>query len=108
MKALLILVILATFGIIFFQYKKNKDIKKLFTVLATFAVMITFVVLGNLTRPVMPIFIAHIILIVVSWSGIILYIAKGRYYWWLIFSPAVTIGLFLLLEFLVGSGNGAG
>jgi len=108
MKALLILAILATFGVIFFQYKKNKDIKKLFTILATFAVTITFAVLGNLTRPVMPIFIAHIMLIILSCAGIVLYLVKERYYWWLIFSPSVTIGLFLILELLVGSGNEAG
>ena len=108
MKALLILAILATFGVIFFQNKKNKDIKKLFTALATFAVTITFAVLGNLTRPVMPIFIAHIMLIILSWGGVVLYLVKEKYYWWLIFSPSVTIGLFLLLEFFAGSGNEMG
>jgi len=108
MKALLILAILATFGVIFFQYSRNKDLKKLFIALASLAVTITFAVLGNLTRPVMPIFLAHIMLIILSWGGIILYLAKGRYYWWLIFSPSVTIGLFLLLEFLAGSGHEIG
>ncbi len=108
MKALLILAILATFGVIFFQYSRNKDLKKLFIALASLAVTITFAVLGNLTRPVMPIFLAHIMLIILSWGGVMFYLAKGRYYWWLIFSPAVTIGLFLLLEFLAGSGNEIG
>ena len=108
MKALLILAIFATLGIILFQYKKNKDLKKLFISLATFAMMITFVLLGNLTRPVMPIFIVHIMLIIVSWGGIILYLAKGKYYWWFIFSPVVTIGLFLLLELFTGSGHEIG
>ncbi|HEY9128582.1 MAG TPA: hypothetical protein VIN02_01975 [Sulfurovum sp.] len=108
MKALLILAILATFGVIFFQYSRNKDLKKLFIALVSLAVTITFAVLGNLTRPVMPIFLSHIILIILSWSGVMFYLAKERYYWWLIFSPAVTIGLFLLLEFLAGSGNEIG
>ena len=108
MKALLILAIFATFGVIFFQYSRNKDLKKLFIALASLAVTITFAVLGNLTRPVMPIYMAHIMLIILSWVGVMFYLAKERYYWWLIFSPLVTIGLFLLLEFLAGSGNEIG
>jgi len=108
MKALLILAILATFGLIFFQYSRNKDLKKFFIALVSLAVTITFAVLGNLTRPVMPIFLAHIMLIILSWGGVVFYLAKERYYWWIIFSPLVTIGLFLLLEFLAGSGHEIG
>jgi hypothetical protein len=108
MKALLILAILATFGVIFFQYSRKKDPKKLFIVLVSFAMTLTFAILGNVTRPIMPIYMAHIMLIILSWGGIILYLVKERYYWWLIFSPVVTIGLFLLLEFLAGSGNEIG
>jgi hypothetical protein len=108
MKALLILAILATFGVIFFQYSRKKDLKKLFIVLVSFAMTLTFAILGNVTRPIMPIYMAHIMLIILSWGGIILYLVKERYYWWLIFSPVVTIGLFLLLEFLAGSGNEIG
>jgi hypothetical protein len=108
MKALLILAILATFGVIFFQYSRKKDLKKLFIVLVSFAMTLTFAILGNVTRPIMPIYMAHIMLLIFSWGGIILYLVKERYYWWLIFSPVVTIGLFLLLEFLAGSGNEIG
>ena len=105
MKALIILVIFATLGIIFFQYSRNKDLKKLLIAIGTLAVVITLSVVGNLTRSVMPIFMAHMMLIIISWGGLILYLFKERYYWWFIFSPVVTIGLFLLLEFLAGSGS---
>ena len=105
MKALIILVIFATVAAIFFQYSRNKDLKKLLIAIGTLAVIITFSVAGNVTRPVMPIFIAHMMLIIVSWGGLILYLFKERYYGWVIFSPVVTIGLFLLLEFLAGSGS---
>jgi hypothetical protein len=108
MKALIILAIFATLGIIFFQYSRNKDLKKLLIALITFAVIITLLVVGNVTRPVIPIFMAHIILILASWVGLILYLIRERYYWWIIFSPAVTIGLFLLLELLAGSGSKIG
>ena len=105
MKAIIILVIFATLGIIFFQYNRNRNLKKLLVAITTFAAIVTLSVVGNVTRPVMPIFITHIMLIIVAWGGLILYLFKEKYYWWVIFSPIITIGLFLLLEFLAGSGS---
>ena len=106
MKALIILVILATLAIIFFQYTKNQNVKKLLIALATFGMIISLAVVGNLTRPVIPVFIAHIILVMIAWGGLMFYLMKEKYYWWVIFSPVITIGLFLLLEFLEGSRHG--
>lgn len=105
MKALIILAVFTTLGIIFFQYSRNKNLKKLFIALITFTVIISLAVVGNLTRQVMPIFLAHIMLILVSWGGLLVYLVRDKYYWWIVFSPLVTIGLFLLLEMLTGSGH---
>lgn len=108
MKVLIILAIFATLGIIFFQYTRNKNLKKLFIALLTFGVIISLAVLGNVTRQVMPIYLAHMMLTVVSWCGLILYLVRDKYYGWIILSPLVTIGLFLLLELLTGSGHEVG
>ena len=105
MKALIILAILATLAIIFFSYSRNKDLKKLFIALGSFLLIISLAIVGNVTRQVMPLFLAHIVLIVVAWGGLMVYIMRDKYYWWVIFSPLVTIGLFLLLELLTGSGH---
>ena len=105
MKALIILAILATLVIIFFQYSRNKDLKKLFIALGSFLLIISLGIMGNLTRQVIPLFMAHIVLIVIAWGGLMVYLVRDRYYWWIIFSPFVTIGLFLLLELLTGSGH---
>jgi len=105
MKALMILVILATFGVMFLQYSRSKDLKKLLISIATFIAILSLGVVGNLTRQVFPIFISHIMLIIVAWGALILYIIRDKYYWWVIFSPVLTIGLFLVLELLTGSGH---
>ena len=105
MKALIILAILATLAIIFFSYSRNKDLKKLFIALGSFLLIVSLAIVGNVTRQVMPLFLAHIVLIVVAWGGLMVYIVRDKYYWWVIFSPMVTIGLFLLLELLTGSGH---
>ena len=104
MKALIILAIIATVAIIFLQYSRNKNLKKLLIALATFGVIISLAVVGNLTRPVIPIFMAHLILVIAAWGGLMVYLVKEKYYWWIIFSPIITIGLFLVLELLTGSG----
>ena len=108
MKVLIILAIIATVGIIFFQYSRNKNLKKLLIALATFGAIISLGVVGNLTRPVIPIFMAHLILVIAAWGGLMAYLVKEKYYWWVIFSPVVTIGLFLVLELLTGSGHEIG
>jgi len=105
-KALIILVILATIAFIFFKYSREKDLKKLLFSLLTFAVIVSLAVVGNLTRPVIPIYIAHMILVIIAWGGLVMYVFSRKYYWWLILSPVVTIGLFLLLEYLEGSRHG--
>ena len=76
--------------------------------MATFGVIISLAVAGNVTRQVMPIFIMHVILIFGSWGGLIVYLVRDKYYGWILFSPVVTIGLLLLLEVLTGSSNEMG
>jgi predicted neutral ceramidase superfamily lipid hydrolase len=105
MKALIVLAILATLALIFFLYSQNRDLKKLLIALATFGAIISLAVVGNLTRQVFPLFLAHVVLIILSWGGLLVYLVRDKYYWWIIFSPVVTIGLFLLLELLTGSGH---
>jgi len=105
-KVLLILSILLTIGIIFFKYSREKDLKKFLFSFLTFGIIVFLAVVGNLTRPVIPIYIAHMILVISAWGGLVIYIFSRKYYSWLIFSPVVTIGLFLLLEYLEGSRHG--
>ena len=106
MKALIIIAILVTIAITFFKYTRDKDTKKLLIALASFAMLISLAVVGNLTRSVIPLYISHLLLVIVAWLGVLWYVLKGKYYWWIIFSPLITIGLFLLLEFLEGSRHG--
>ncbi len=105
MKAFIVLVVIATLAIIIFQYIKSKNLKKLLIALASFGLIVSLGVMGNLTRPIIPIFLAHIVLLIVSWGGLMFYLWRERYYWWVILSPIVTIALFLILEILTGSGH---
>jgi len=103
MKALLVIAILLTFGLIFFLYSRNKDMKKLFIALGSFIFIIALGIVGNITRPVIPFFLAHIVLIVFAWAGLLYYMMRDRYVWWLILSPVVTIVLFVIWSLIAGS-----
>lgn len=105
MKGLAIVAIIITLGILFLHYSKTKNLKKLLISLGTFGVILGLAVAGNVTRQVIPLFIAHLILLLAAWGGLFVYLFKDRYYWWILFSPSVTIGLFLLMELLTGSGH---
>jgi len=103
MKAILFLAVLGTFVLMILQYLKNKNIKKLLISLLSMAVIVGLGVAGMLTRSVPPIFFAHLMLIVVSWGALLFYMFRGRYYWYLILSPSVTIALFWILALTEGS-----
>ena len=105
MKALIILAILATIAGVFLEYRRNKHLKKTLIALATFGGIVSLAVMGNLTRPVVPIYIAHMILVIVAWGGLWMYVLRSRYYWWVIFSPVLTIVLFLILDYFIGSSD---
>jgi hypothetical protein len=103
MKALLILAILLTFGLIFGLYSRNRDTKRLVIALATFIAIISLGIMGSITRPIIPLFLIHIVLIVFAWVGLLYYLFRKQYLWWLIFSPVITIVLFVALSLIEGS-----
>ena len=105
MKGLIIIGILITFGLIVFNFYRSKEWKKFSISIAIFTILLIFVGLSPMVRTVVPIFIAHLILILISWSGVLYYVIRGKLYLQVILSPAVTLILFLVLERVVGSGN---
>jgi len=60
---------------------------------------------GMMTRPVIYIFILHIIFLIISWNSILWYIFRDKYYTHLYLSPLITLSLYMLGEFLFGSGS---
>ena len=106
MKALIIIAILMTFAIVFLKYEKDKNLKKLLITIASFGFIISMAIVGNLTRPVIPIYITHMILILIAWGSVFMYVFRNKYCWWWLVAPVLTIVLFLGLEFVGGSAHG--
>ncbi|SFV58907.1 hypothetical protein MNB_SV-6-1103 [hydrothermal vent metagenome] len=105
MKGLIIIGILITFGLIALNFYRTKGWKKLSISLAIFTIVLIFVGLSPMVRTVVPIFIAHLLLIVIAWGGVLYYIFRTKLYLPVILSPLATIALFLIMERVIGSGN---
>jgi len=105
MKGILIVVFFLTLVLIFGIYRKDKDLKKMFKSLLMFAAVDIFAVLSLMTKPILIIFFPHLILVVVSWLALIWYILRGKYYPYLHLAPLATLVLYVVSEFLFGSGS---
>jgi len=105
MKIIIVLGILAMLLSMAFNYKKTKDIQKLLFSFLSMLGIILLAIAGNITRQVVPLFLVHSVLILAAWIALSVYVVQDKYYWWIIFSPLVTIGLFVILEVLMGSAH---
>jgi len=103
MKFLIILLIFITIALIALLFYKNRDIKKLIISIIIFTLISIFAGLGNMTRSIIPLFISHFILVSISWGSFLVYIITDKLYIKVILSPIITIGIYILLVYLVGS-----
>ncbi len=104
MKTLIILAILATFVMSFVSYNKNRDLKKLVITLGSFIVMLYLLWVGfRVSIAIFPLKIANIVLGFFAWGGIVYYMLRDRYVWWVIFSPLLVPLLFVIFSLIGGS-----
>ena len=104
MKTIIILSILATFVLIFFSYNKNRDIKKLIITLGSFVLLLYLLWVGfRVSIAIFPLKIANIVLGFFAWGGILYYIMRDRYVWWVICSPLLVPIVFVVFSFMGGS-----
>ena len=104
MKAIITLAILATFVLIFFSYHKNRDIKKLFITLGSFVFLLYLLWVGfRVSIAIFPLKIANIVLGFFAWGGIVYYILRDRYIWWVILSPLLVPIVFVVFSLMGGS-----
>ena len=104
MKTVIILAILATFVMIIVKYNKNRNIKKLFISTVSFAVMLYILWVGfRVSIAIFPLKILNIVLGFFSWGGVVYYILRDRYIWWVIFSPLIVPISFVIFSLIGGS-----
>ncbi len=100
----LIVFIFLTFAFIAFDWYKKKDNKK-----SLFAILLFFYLIGLgysgaiLTRPILPLFIVHIVFVIISYIGLFIYLLKRKFLWYLFALPLLSFLLAFGLNYLDGS-----
>ncbi len=96
------ILIIATF--IAFDWYKNKDTKKSIIASLLFIYLLGVSYSGAiLTRPILPLFIVHIIFVIASYIALFAYILKRKFLWYLFLLPLFSILLTFGINFIEGS-----
>ena len=100
MKAVIVLAILFAIGVIVLMYKREDDTQKMAFSFFILLTIIGFAVVGNVMRSVMPLFLAHIIALILSYGGLIYYVFKDKTQWILWLLPLATLVLYFLIAWI--------
>ncbi|WP_457606952.1 hypothetical protein [Nitratifractor sp.] len=99
----LFLLVLLTLGAIALEWWRRRDWRKSLIALGSFLLLISFAIMGMTMRAVLPLYLTHLVLIAIGWFALLYYLWRGRYLWWVYWLPALTLLLFVALNFLEGS-----
>ena len=100
MKALIVLAILFAIGVIVLMYKRENDVQKMAFSFFILLAIIGFAVIGNVMRSVMPLFLAHVITLIIAYVGLIYYVFKDKTQWILWLLPLATLVLYLAVAWI--------
>ena len=102
MKTLIVLAILLIIGMIVLMYKRKDDVQKMVFSFFILLTIIGLAIMGNVMRSVMPLFLTHIVALIMAYGGLIYYIFKDKTQWILWLLPLATLILYVVLA-LVGN-----
>jgi len=100
MKAIIIMSIFLALGLIFLAYKRESDIPKMLFSLFILSSIISLAVVGTVMRSLMPLFLAHIMALILSYGAFIYYIFSERKQWILWLLPVGTLALFVFFAWI--------
>jgi len=99
-----IILVLITLAIIFFQYKKEKNIKKSIIATALFSYLLIIGYSGYiLMRIVPPLVFIHLLAVIAGYFAMFWYLFKNKLYIYIFIAPLVTIAIYFGLNFIEGS-----
>ena len=100
MKALIVVVILLAIGLIVMMYKREEDMQKMIFSFVVLLAIIGLAVLGNIMRSVMPLFLAHVIALIIAYAGLLYFVIKDRTQWVLWLLPLSTLILYVVVAWV--------
>ena len=100
MKVLIVLALFLAIGLIFTSYKRENNSQKLHFSVVILVFIVAFAILGNTMRSIIPLFLAHIMALMVAYGGLIYYIFREKTAWIAWLMPLFTLILYLLLAWI--------
>ncbi len=100
MKVVIVLAILFVIGAIVLMYKREDNIQKMVFSFFILLVIIGLAVVGNVMRSVMPLFLAHIIALIISYGGLVHYVFREKTQWILWLLPLATLVLYVVIAWV--------
>jgi hypothetical protein len=92
--AILLLLIIVS---IYYRYQKDNNPKQLLKSIAYVLAVLFFTYISKVIIIHKPIFVLHLALVMLSWSGLFLYLIKDRLRLWMIFAPLSSTVLFFAM-----------
>jgi hypothetical protein len=100
MKFLLILAPLIVAALSYVMYKEDGNIKKLIITFLLLWAVITLAVVGNVMRSLTPLFLTHIVAIVMAYAATIYYVLKSKFIWIGLLAPVLTMLIYLIFVWI--------
>lgn len=100
MKFLLVLAPLIVVALSYVMYKEDGNIKKLIITFLLLWAVITLAIVGNVMRSLTPLFLTHILAIVIAYLAVIYYVLKGKFIWLALASPIITMLIYLIFVWI--------
>jgi len=97
MRLLMILMPLIAIGLSYLMFKKDRDIKKMIFSLLLLFFIVSFFIVGNIMRAVIPMFLMHITATIMAYGAMLYYIFSKKIIWMALISPLITFFIYLLL-----------
>ena len=97
MRFMFIGAILLVLGLIYIMYNRENSTKKVIVSFLILWGIITLAILGNIMRSITPLFLTHLLAIILAYGGLLYYVLRGKFLWLLLFAPIGTMLLYLLL-----------
>lgn len=95
---LLALGLIAIATLIYQVYQKDHNMQKLLISLSLLCLLLIFTYATKIMLVYKPLLILHIALVIMGWRGLIRFLIKGEKHFYWIFSPAVSLLLFVIIS----------
>ena len=92
----MILAPIAMLVLIAFMHRKESNVKKTVMGVMLLWILVVLAISGNVMRAVSPLFMAHIVALVISYFSLVYYVLTEKFIWFTLALPLLTMFIYLM------------